>query len=249
MGLALQLYSAMIYRPSRIVVVFIIAGLLAADQQVAVAFDNSSPALSGDISALCGSETLSARAISGRRNTFFARLITFVGLGALGVAPLPLTILRGGNKSGAVISDVEPVALADPQTRLPIRQSVGRQEVHERGWWHQTVHVYVVDSRGRFVMQRRSRSLRVSPGKLQVSISGHVDFKDIENVADFTDPAWVYAAAQREGLEEFGISLDASKLVLVNNTINGIRRDAPNNREFTSVLFYRSAMKNWKRRV
>lgn len=149
---------------------------------------------------------------------------------------IPLQVLRGGKK-GRTMSDLEPVALADPVTALPMRQGAGRLEAHQKSLWHQVVHVYLRDKQGRVLLQRRSRRLAVSPGKLQVSVSGHVDIKDIQNVVDLRDPAWAFAVAIREGQEELGITLDPRKLTLV-SPINGIRRDDPENREFASVFVY-----------
>jgi len=152
------------------------------------------------------------------------------------VGSVPMEILRGG-KAGKIISDVEPVALVEPNKRLPLRQSAGRLDAHEKGLWHQVVHVYLVDRQGRILLQRRSLNLRTSPGKLQVSASGHVDAQDIESVENLQDPAWVFQVALREGEEELGIPLDRNKLIQISG-INEIRREEPTNNEFATVLFY-----------
>jgi len=145
-------------------------------------------------------------------------------------------ILRGG-QSGAYISDQEPVALADEKTGKPLAAQAERRVAHKQGLWHQTVHVYFIDSKGRFVLQRRSRNLAVSPGKLQASVSGHVDAADLIGIQSFDQPEWVKRVAAREGLEEMGITLDMDRLEMISG-INEIRRDQHENKEFTTVFSY-----------
>lgn len=151
--------------------------------------------------------------------------------------PFIIEAIHGG-RAGLSISDVEPLALADEQTGHPLPIMMARQDVHAQGKWHQAVHVYFIDKRGRLILQRRSRKMKTSPGKLQVSVSGHVDYADIRDDKNLEDPSWVYAVAQRESVEESGIALDPDRLVLIGGRANVIWRTDPNNREFSSVLCY-----------
>jgi 6-phosphogluconolactonase/glucosamine-6-phosphate isomerase/deaminase/murein DD-endopeptidase MepM/ murein hydrolase activator NlpD/isopentenyldiphosphate isomerase len=145
-------------------------------------------------------------------------------------------LLRGG-RPGIMPSPDERIALADPVTGAPLRTSATRKDAHARGLWHQVVHVYVRDKDGRLILPRRNRQLSVSPGKIQASIAGHVDEADLRDVIDLSNPEWVKAVAAREGLEEFGIRLDKTKLRLVSR-INQIKRDEPDNKELATVLIY-----------
>ncbi len=93
-----------------------------------------------------------------------------------------------------------------------------------------TAHIYFVDSKGRFLLQKRSMKKSESGGKRQVSVSGHVNFGEAP-----------IAAAVREAEEETGIQLIFSKLKRISK-INGIKRSYDlkegKNNEFTTVYFY-----------
>ncbi len=52
-----------------------------------------------------------------------------------------------------------------------------RREVHQRGLWHRTVHVWVVSTAvegGALLFQRRALTKDVAPGMLDVTVGGHV---------------------------------------------------------------------------
>ena len=93
-----------------------------------------------------------------------------------------------------------------------------------------TAHIYFFDPEGKLLLQKRSLQKSASPGKLQVAVSGHVNYGE--------DPA---AAAVREAEEESGIQIDRERLRLASG-VNEIRRsyrlnDGVNN-EFTTVFVY-----------
>lgn len=50
-----------------------------------------------------------------------------------------------------------------------------RLEVHKDGDWHRSVHVWIVNSKGELLIQKRSKDNRVSPGFWTISASGHVE--------------------------------------------------------------------------
>ena len=47
--------------------------------------------------------------------------------------------------------------------------SRGRTEVHAKGLWHRTVHVWAFDESGRILFQLRSREKENNPGLLDTS--------------------------------------------------------------------------------
>jgi isopentenyldiphosphate isomerase len=61
---------------------------------------------------------------------------------------------------------------------------------------HRAVHVLVVSSRGELLLQKRSASKDVQPGKWDTSVGGHVGFGQSYE-----------EAARRESLEELGLAL------------------------------------------
>ena len=69
-----------------------------------------------------------------------------------------------------------------------------RREIHERGWMHRAVHVFVFNKRGDLLLQQRSLLKDVHPGVWGSSVSGHLDAgEDYES------------AVTREMGEEMGI--------------------------------------------
>lgn len=69
-------------------------------------------------------------------------------------------------------------------------------DAHELGLWHRTVHVWVLNSSGKFLVQKRSKEMRAYPGYWFTSAAGHLS-------AGQSSPE----AAQKETEEELGLSL------------------------------------------
>ncbi len=70
-----------------------------------------------------------------------------------------------------------------------------RREVHEKSWFHRSVHIFVLNSKNELFLQKRSESKDENPGLWDSSVSGHVDAGE-----DYI------TCAHREMLEELGIS-------------------------------------------
>jgi isopentenyldiphosphate isomerase len=138
-------------------------------------------------------------------------------------------VIQGGRPGPSLMPD-EKLALVDPISRRPTGTFLERWLAHSRGVWHMVVHVYLIDRYGRFILQRRSLNIINSPGKIQVSASGHVDASDVKGAGDL---AVVQTTANREGIEEVGIPLTGAKLI---SGINQVRRDVFDNRELVTVL-------------
>lgn len=69
-----------------------------------------------------------------------------------------------------------------------------RELVHKTGYWHRTVHVWVVDKTGRLLLQKRSIKKESFPCRWDISAAGHIILGDTPNIA-----------ALRELNEELGI--------------------------------------------
>lgn len=82
--------------------------------------------------------------------------------------------LRGGRETVPAIEH-EFLAVLDESGELTEEKKT-REEIHRDGIWHETAHVYIFDEKGRVLLQKRSMAKRASPGKFQVSISGHVEY-------------------------------------------------------------------------
>jgi len=69
-----------------------------------------------------------------------------------------------------------------------------RHAVHRDGDWHAAVHLWIVDDEDRLVVQRRSRFKDLAPGKLDVTVGGHLAAGEH------------WPSALREAEEEIGLS-------------------------------------------
>lgn len=71
----------------------------------------------------------------------------------------------------------------------------GRTEVHEKGLWHRTVHIWAFDQAGRILFQLRAAVKENNPGLLDTSCAGHISAGDTSR-----------NAAVRELREELGVT-------------------------------------------
>jgi len=76
-----------------------------------------------------------------------------------------------------------------------------RSEVHRDGDWHKSIDIWVMNSKGELLLQKRSKQKESYPGLWEVSCSGHVGAG--ENSLD---------SALRELKEELGVDVAAEQL-------------------------------------
>jgi isopentenyl-diphosphate Delta-isomerase len=79
--------------------------------------------------------------------------------------------------------------------------SVTREEAHKKGLWHRTVHVWIINSKGMILIQKRAPTKETHPGKWDVSCAGHLSAGDKS-----------VQGAIRELKEELGISVNKNEL-------------------------------------
>ena len=91
----------------------------------------------------------------------------------------------------------------DIYTRLgeSTNQNEEKQLAHEKGLYHKAVHVWIINSKGEVLVQRRSKDKKAYPNMLDISFAGHVSSG--ESLID---------AVFREGKEELGIDIDIESL-------------------------------------
>jgi len=80
-------------------------------------------------------------------------------------------------------------------------QKKSREEVHKDGDWHQSAHIWILNSRGELLIQKRSPNKPNAPNMWDSSAGGHVIAGD--------EPI---ESAQREVEEELGIKVDKKDL-------------------------------------
>ena len=87
-------------------------------------------------------------------------------------------------------------------------QTATRTEVHEKGLWHRAAHVYIVNSKGEVLLQRRAAHNMFRPGRWYLSAGGHLHAGE----------ASVETAA-REIREELGLIIPESEFTLVGSAV------------------------------
>src|SRR5690606_7878108 len=83
----------------------------------------------------------------------------------------------------------------------PTGKTALKSEVHSKGWYHNTVHLWLFTTEGEILLQQRSHKKEIYPLLWDVSVSGHIDAGE-----SFID------AAIRETKEEVGLKLQPSSL-------------------------------------
>lgn len=108
-----------------------------------------------------------------------------------------------------------------------------KKYAHRVGLWHNVIHVWVYNSKGEVLLQKRSMNKHLWPGKWDISVGGHIGAG--ENIEK---------AAVRETFEEVGIRATTRKLekatvwkakVLIGKPHDG--KEYHDNREFVHVYF------------
>ena len=83
-------------------------------------------------------------------------------------------------------------------------QKKSKSEIHRKGLFHSTVHVWIFTEEGNILIQKRSKKKELNPGVWDVSVAGHIKFnEDIKK------------AAKRETLEETGININTKDLLKI----------------------------------
>lgn len=83
-------------------------------------------------------------------------------------------------------------------------QKKSKSEIHRKGLFHSTVHVWIFTEEGNILIQKRSKKKELNPGVWDVSVAGHIKFN--ENIKK---------AAKRETLEETGININTKNLLKI----------------------------------
>ena len=83
-------------------------------------------------------------------------------------------------------------------------QKKSKSEIHRKGLFHSTVHVWIFTEEGNILIQKRSKKKELNPGVWDVSVAGHIKFN--ENIKK---------AAKRETFEETGININTKDLLKI----------------------------------
>jgi len=117
----------------------------------------------------------------------------------------------------------EPFDVLD-ENGEPTGKRKPRREVHRDGDWHRAVHVWILGAENRVLLQRRSLLKDLAPGRLDVTVGGHLRAGE----------AW--PSALREAEEEIGHGLDVAEVRHLGTVRSERIYDAAIDREFQEVL-------------
>jgi isopentenyl-diphosphate delta-isomerase len=97
-------------------------------------------------------------------------------------------------------------------------------ECHNDGTWHRASHIWIYNSKGELLLQKRAKQKMLFPGLWDVSAAGHVSAGQSYD-----------EAAIRELFEELGVKTDISSLKKVELRRLDIKSGSIYNREFVQV--------------
>lgn len=99
-----------------------------------------------------------------------------------------------------------------------------KKEVHEEGLWHRSVHIWIVNSKGEVLIQKRSPQKDNHPNEWDISSAGHVSASE----DDMT-------SAIRETEEEIGLKLSPKDFILIGVIKQESSREGYINKEVNPV--------------
>ncbi len=132
-----------------------------------------------------------------------------------------------GTYNGAMPTDAdEPLEVLD-ETGLPRGEGKPRAAVHRDGDWHRAFHLWVVREGDLVLLQRRSKRKDLEPGRIDVSVGGHVRYGEtlIEVV--------------REAEEELGLQVRPGQLTFLGSARSVRTYEGALDREIQDVYVVR----------
>ena len=108
--------------------------------------------------------------------------------------------------------------------------TANKKEVHERGFWHSAVHIWIYNSKGEILLQKRAEDKDYWPGKWDISAAGHISSGEKPE-----------QTAIREIKEELGITAKFSDLIWVGTKKHSMYKPEMNyhNNEINHIWLYR----------
>ena len=104
--------------------------------------------------------------------------------------------------------------------------SKARKKVHTDGDWHRAVHIWIYNSQGNLILQKRAAGKDTFPGRWDVSVGGHVTSGD--SVLD---------TALKEVQEELGMDINVADLEALGTLATAAKGSSPVGGDFTCNEF------------
>ena len=105
---------------------------------------------------------------------------------------------------------------------------IDKAVAHEKGLWHKSVHVWILNDKNEILLQYRSAEKDLYPNTWDCSFAGHIDAGESS-----------IEAVLREGKEELDIDVDLEKLQYVFTNREMFQYEQVNSNEFVDIYILR----------
>ena len=109
---------------------------------------------------------------------------------------------------------------------------IDKDIAHEKGLWHKSVHVWLINSNNEILLQYRCAEKKLYPNTWDCSFAGHIDAGESS-----------IQAVQREGKEEIGIDVDLDKLTFILTNREKLKYESINSNEFVDIFILKQDFK------
>ncbi len=87
---------------------------------------------------------------------------------------------------------------------MPTGESVLKSQIHKKGYFHHTAHLWIYNTKGEILLQQRAASKAIHPLLWDVSVAGHIDAGETAE-----------EGVIREAKEEIGITIHEKDLIKI----------------------------------
>jgi len=122
---------------------------------------------------------------------------------------------------------MEYLDICDNQGKLT-GEKKAKKEAHEKGLWHRSVHVWIVNSENEVLLQKRSPLVDNHPNEWDISVAGHVSAGE-----DYI------GSALREAEEEIGLKIEPEELIQIGELTRMSEREGYINNEVNPIYIVR----------
>ena len=89
-----------------------------------------------------------------------------------------------------------------------------REKCHKEGLWHKAIAVFIINSKGQVLLQKRSSNKKMWPNMWDITSGGHV-----------LSGEFGFQAAIRETKEELGVNLDREDITFIGSVISNNKKN------------------------
>lgn len=92
----------------------------------------------------------------------------------------------------------EIIDIVDEETGKPIGQTISKEEAHQKGIWHASIHILIInEEKTKVLLQKRCEQKKLYPNTWDISVGGHISASEEPLIS-----------AKRELKEELGLNPD-----------------------------------------